>query len=168
MISGFKPIINQQTRLLVLGTMPSVSSIQEQFYYAHPRNAFWWIIAQLVNEPVEHHHLIQLPQKYAWLKQLRLGLWDVLAQCQREGSLDSAIVRSSEQANDFATLFAQYPTIDTIICNGQTAHKLLYRHVDASLYQNKRVVTLPSTSPANARLCPEQKLKRWQEVIQAS
>ena len=96
MIRSFPPIINSETEILIVGTMPSVKSLEAQQYYAHPRNAFWKIIAALYHQGAE---FADFQEKKACLLANRLGLWDSLQLCLREGSLDSAI--TDEQPNDF-------------------------------------------------------------------
>ena len=106
MIRSFPPIINSETEILIVGTMPSVKSLEAQQYYAHPRNAFWKIIAALYHQGAE---FADFQEKKACLLANRLGLWDSLQLCLREGSLDSAI--TDEQPNDFNTLLAKYPAV---------------------------------------------------------
>ena len=106
MIRSFPPIINSETEILIVGTMPSVKSLEAQQYYAHPRNAFWKIIAALYHQGAE---FADFQEKKACLLANRLGLWDSLQLCLREGSLDSAI--TDEQPNDFNTLLAEHPAV---------------------------------------------------------
>ncbi len=157
---GFEPIIGKQPRVLILGTMPSVQSINQAFYYAHPRNAFWPIMEKLLHQPLSSEQ-----QKRQAIQQSAIFLWDVLQACERQGSLDSAI--KQEQANDFRWVFDTYPTIKTVVFNGQAAEKLFKRHVlkKQSLPAELSFFTLPSTSPANARLTFADKVLLWQEKL---
>lgn len=118
MIRSFPPIINSETEILIVGTMPSVKSLEAQQYYAHPRNAFWKIIAALYHQGAE---FADFQEKKACLLANRLGLWDSLQLCLREGSLDSAI--TDEQPNDFNTLLAEHPAVRRLLFNGQPAFK---------------------------------------------
>lgn len=118
MIRSFPPIINSETEILIVGTMPSVKSLEAQQYYAHPRNAFWKIIAALYHQGAE---FADFQEKKACLLANRLGLWDSLQLCLREGSLDSAI--TDEQPNDFNTLLAKHPAVRRLLFNGQPAFK---------------------------------------------
>lgn len=118
MIRSFPPIINSETEILIIGTMPSVKSLEAQQYYAHPRNAFWKIIAALYHQGAE---FADFQEKKACLLANRLGLWDSLQLCLREGSLDSAI--TDEQPNDFNTLLAEHPAVRRLLFNGQPAFK---------------------------------------------
>lgn len=140
--------------------MPSVKSLEAQFYYAHPRNAFWPIIEHFTGRS-----LLSLEQKIAALDALNILLWDVLAQCQRQGSLDSAI--QQPQANDFQSLFVNYPELQVVVFNGQAAEKLFVQQVvkRQKLPDNLQFVTLPSTSPANAKLKIADKALIWEEKL---
>lgn len=140
--------------------MPSVKSLQDEFYYAHPRNAFWFIIADLVGRELPTEN-----DKRQACEELGILLWDVLSSCQREGSLDSNI--KQPEANDFAALLQQYPQIKHIFFNGQPAAKLFTQKVlkKQSLPDDMIYKTLTSTSPANARLSIEDKILFWKEKL---
>lgn len=161
--NGFEPIVPDvpdSAKLLILGTMPSVESLNQSFYYAHPRNAFWPILSALLGQK-----LITVEQKVDALKSAGILLWDVLASCERSGSLDSAIQKPL--ANDFTWIFKQHPHIKVIVFNGKTAETLFRRHVlgEQNLPTDLTLLTLPSTSPANARLTLEDKRLLWQEKL---
>ncbi|MCF6253823.1 MAG: DNA-deoxyinosine glycosylase [Thiomicrorhabdus sp.] len=158
--AGFSPILSRNPKVLILGTMPSVVSLDQKFYYAHPRNAFWPIIESFVG-----HALVGNQEKGQACHLLGICLWDVLQACQRQGSLDSAI--QSPVANDFALLFKQYPTLNTIGFNGKTAEKLFQKEVVSvqRLPQNLTFISLPSTSPAYAAITLEDKRLLWQEKL---
>ncbi len=157
---GFEPIIPSSPKILILGTMPSVVSIDQEFYYAHPRNAFWPIIASLVSKS-----LVSIEDKRRACEEKGIFLWDVLQNCQRPGSLDSAI--KQPQANDFESLFQTYPQLKTIAFNGQSAEKLFKKEVlkKQSLPKELVFITLPSTSPAYATITLEGKRLLWQEKL---
>lgn len=158
---GFEPIIPQNPKVIILGTMPSVVSIKEAFYYAHPKNAFWPIMQHLLRQSFTTE-----TEKIAALQQAGIFLWDVLQACERQGSLDSAI--KQPKANDFEAVFIRYPTLKTVVFNGQTAEKLFKQQVLKSqvLPDDLTYLTLPSTSPANARLSLSDKVLLWQDKIQ--
>jgi len=170
-VQSFNAVCDASTRTLVLGTMPGVASINAAEYYAHKRNAFWPIMLGIINDKPASY---QLPDQFdyetriAQLLGYGIGLWDVLAQCDRDGSLDSAIVSDSIVVNDFVTLFEQFPQISTVAFNGKTAQKLFNRHalpeiVERSIAtETKRWLSLPSTSPAMASLNLAQKYDVWQ------
>lgn len=158
--AGFAPITPSAPKIMILGTMPSVKSIEDEFYYAHPRNAFWPIISGLA-----HQDLYSINDKISACEKLGILVWDVLASCHREGSLDSAI--SHAQANDFESFFLQHPTIKAVFFNGQAAANLFKKHVLAQqkIPQNFKFFTLTSSSPANARLKFQDKALIWEEKI---
>lgn len=160
---AFPPILGANPKILVLGSMPGQRSLDEQQYYAHPRNAFWPIMAEL--------YQFELTTSYAERKQQLVknhtAVWDVLHNCERPGSLDQNIVKESEQANDFATFFLRHPSIEIVGFNGQAARKIFNRHCK-SLYNKHpkiRWVDLPSTSPAHASLSWLEKCKAWREQL---
>lgn len=140
--------------------MPSVVSIEEAFYYAHPRNAFWPIVGSMVDQKLE-----SIESKKQACETLGIYLWDVLQACERQGSLDSAI--QAPLANDFAAIFQEYPSIKTVAFNGQAAQKLFKKEVlkHQNLPDDLTYITLPSTSPAYAAITLEDKRLFWQEKL---
>lgn len=156
-ILAFPPVAPANARTLILGSMPSVESLNQGFYYAHPRNAFWRILAEVYGEPQPQ----DIPGKVALLKRHDLALWDVLRSCEREGSLDSAIREPA--ANDFSGLFERCPNIERILLNGGTAHRLFMKH-GAAYLKGRAWVRLPSTSPAYT-LSYERKLALWRDAL---
>lgn len=147
-------------RVLVLGSMPGAASLAAQRYYAHPRNRFWPVISGLCGfDPG-----LPYAQRLQAAQHAGLGLWDVLAQCRRQGSLDAAIERGSELVNPLASLLPQLPQLAVIACNGGTAARLYQRHLQAQiqlLRPQLQVLALPSTSPANAGCALEQLRQHW-------
>ena len=157
---GFSPIIPPNPKILILGTMPSVVSLEEAFYYAHPRNAFWPIIASFAG-----HSLESIEEKKRACDQLGIYLWDVLQACERQGSLDLAIQAPS--ANDFERVFNTFPDLKAVAFNGQAAEKLFKKEVlkKQSLPDELLFVSLPSTSPAYAAMSLDDKRDLWQEKL---
>ena len=158
MIQSFNCILPHEPPVaLILGSLPSVTSLGQQQYYAHPQNAFWRIIEALFanGAPCDYAQRIEL------LKQNRIALWDVIASAKREGSLDSAIQPETVTPNDIVGLLNAYPSITTIYLNGGTAATLFKRHIAKQLSATVRIISLPSTSPANARMGFEEKLGKW-------
>lgn len=158
MIQSFNCILPHEPPVaLILGSLPSVASLTEQQYYAHPHNAFWRIIEALFadGQPLTY------PQRIDVLKRQRIALWDVIAHAERHGSLDSAIQADTVIPNDIVGLLAAYPSITTIYLNGGAAATLFKRHIAKQLSATVQVIPLPSTSPANARIGFEVKLGRW-------
>jgi double-stranded uracil-DNA glycosylase len=142
-------------RVLILGSMPGEESLRRGQYYAYPRNAFWPIMAALLEEP--------LPAVYKARTELlvrhSIAVWDVVGSCFREGSLDQNI--RSETLNDFAALFADFPEIRHVFCNGTAAYTLFTRNIH--LPSDIGLTRLPSTSPAHA-VPFEKKLEAWRQV----
>lgn len=154
---SFAPIYGEHARLLIVGSMPSVKSLAQAEYYAHPRNAFWPILFDTFSQtPTDDY-----AQKKRLIVRHDLALWDAAAACLREGSLDSDMRQI--QYNDFAWLFAQCPQISTVLCNGATAHRLFLATNTAA---DRRVVRMPSTSPAYT-LPYEKKLQAWRAQLLA-
>ncbi|NOQ65563.1 MAG: DNA-deoxyinosine glycosylase [Methyloprofundus sp.] len=162
-INSFKLLAKPQAQILILGSMPSVTSLEKQQYYAHPRNAFWRIMLDLFND----HKPLSYEQGEALLKAQDIAVWDVLESCVRQGSLDSAIQKQSIKVNDFAALFKAFPRLHTIFFNGGAAETLYKKNVlpELSLAQQSiKRIKLPSTSPAYAAMSYEDKLAAWQLV----
>ena len=159
---GFPPMSSPSARVLILGSLPGRLSLERGEYYAHPQNSFWKIIAARVPE---------LPSDYAGrirvLIEQRVALWDVLAAATRSGSLDADI---SDDAipNNLRAFFRAHPDIRLIGFNGGTAAKLYERHVLPTLIESQFAIartTLPSTSPAHARLSFAEKAARWSAIF---
>lgn len=165
-LTAFPPLARRDARVLILGSMPGVASLQARQYYAHPRNAFWPIMAALFGFDPQQPYT----QRTEHLLAQQVAVWDVLHHCQREGSLDSAILRQSEVAHDFDGFLAAHPAIHTLFFNGQAARHAFDRHVWPTLSGRQSLArfTLPSTSPALAGLSFAQKRDIWQIVAQAA
>ncbi len=164
LLQGFPPVATRDARVLVLGSMPGVASLQAERYYAHPRNAFWPIMGELVGaDPA-----LPYAQRLARLKSAGIALWDVLDRCEREGSLDSSIRDDTAQANDFASFFQMHGAIRTVLFNGAKAETSYRRLAPPLATFGVRSQRLPSTSPANASVVPAAKLAAWREALQAA
>ncbi|WP_232522193.1 DNA-deoxyinosine glycosylase [Sulfuriferula plumbiphila] len=162
-VHSFPPIADAQARVLILGSMPGKISLQAQQYYAHPRNAFWRLLGELVGARAELPYATRLQM----LKSSGIALWDVLQSCAREGSLDSGIDDASIIANDFASFHLAHPDIAHIFFNGAKAEACYRKYVLAGLSNQSGALQyqrLPSTSPAHASLSYAQKLKAWEIV----
>lgn len=158
MPTGFEPIWNASCRVLVLGSMPSVKSLEQNEYYAHPRNAFWPIMRQLLTgqQPPAHGHG-DYAARCGMLLESGIALWDVCFSCEREASSDASI--RSEVPNDIAGLAARMP-LKCILLNGGTASALYRRHIALDI----PCLRLPSTSPAYT-LAYARKLEAWREAL---
>lgn len=162
-MSGFPPVFDRRTRLLILGSMPGVRSLDQSQYYAHPRNAFWTIVSQLYGLSQD----LSYQDRLTSLRNSGVGLWDVLHNCERQGSLDSSIVRSSEVPNDIPAMLTRCPKLVAIGFNGQAARKLFNRHFkdDLGVFTDLRLIDLPSTSPAYASLSAFEKAELWKQRL---
>jgi hypoxanthine-DNA glycosylase len=160
MLTGLPPLVSGQTRLLILGSFPGVASLAAQQYYGHPQNHFWKILQAIwPSIPIgtgEDGYKI----RSEWLLSRQLGLWDVYASCEREGSLDSAIRRPV--VNDFAALQRLCPALQAIAHNGGES----FKHAKHTSQLGVPVYRLPSTSPANASWSFDRKLAAWREVFE--
>ncbi len=159
MPTSFNYLIDDNTRILIIGTMPGEASLKAGEYYAHPRNAFWHIIADSFNNGVA---FADYQSKKAYLKKYHIGLWDNLKFCQRQGSLDSQI--SQETPNDFETLLQNYPNIKLLLFNGQKSFAFFKKYHPLLLSQISYRI-LPSTSPANATQSYAEKLRAWRQFL---
>jgi TDG/mug DNA glycosylase family protein len=159
-IRSFPPVAKADATVLILGSMPGKESLKQNQYYAHPQNAFWKIMGELVGA---HPHL-SYEERLHKLTSSHITLWDALASCERESSLDTHI--RNETANDFATFFAQHPHITHVFFNGAKAEQSFNKFV---LKKQKlpplNFQRLPSTSPAHAGMQYAEKMKVWREVI---
>ena len=161
MPTGLPPVVDGRTRALVLGSLPGEVSLQMQQYYAHPRNAFWRIMSELIGFDVHADY----PSRLQGLLSAGIGLWDTLRNCDRPGSLDSAIVRDSMEVNDFEGLFAEHPGITRVFFNGAKAEQVFLRRVAPAVDFPVDCTRLPSTSPANAAVSYSAKLRAWRAVL---
>lgn len=162
-VRSFEPIVGHQPRILILGSMPGTASLQAAQYYAHPRNAFWPIMASLFNldATASYEHRVTELSRHP------LILWDTLQACHRPGSLDSNIDAKTARANDFPALLKRFPGIRAILFNGATSEKYFKQLVLPNLPQSLEVALLrmPSTSPAHAGMSFEQKLSAWRQLM---
>ena len=163
-VTGFPPIADNNAIILILGSMPSIKSLEEQQYYAHPRNSFWFIVTKLLGGKPD----LDYAERKALLLHNKIALWDVLKTCQRKGSLDSSINNETIVVNDFNKFFTEHLLIRAVFFNGARAQQEYNRHVLPVL--NAEIASipyqrLPSTSPAMASLNREQKLQQWQAIL---
>lgn len=161
-VTSFPPLSRPSATVLVLGSMPGVASLRAQQYYAHPRNHFWPIMANIVGFDAAAPYA----QRVAALTGAGIAVWDVLQSCVRPGSLDSAIQAGTRVPNDFAAFFAAHPAIRQVLFNGAEAEKSFNAHVLKGLQAaaGLRCVRLPSTSPAHA-VGFEYKLAAWRAAL---
>ena len=159
LLHAFPPLVDEHAHTLILGSMPGEASLDARQYYAHPRNLFWPIVAEVMGFAAD----LPYPERCAALLARGCALWDVLATCERAGSLDADIRNGTP--NDFPAFFAQYPRITRVFFNGSTAEREFHRKVLPKLELSEgRPLTLcrlPSTSPAYAALRRDQKTALW-------
>jgi double-stranded uracil-DNA glycosylase len=162
-IRSFRPIANKSAHILILGSMPSVASLNANQYYAHPRNAFWRIMANIFKFSAD----LPYEARVEALKVSGVALWDVLHSCARSGSLDSAIEAGSRVPNNFQTFFKNHPNIQKIGFNGAEAEKSFNRYVLPNIISKGICfIRLPSSSPAHA-VSLERKIEAWRKVLSA-
>lgn len=153
---SFAPISNSNANILILGTMPGTKSLELNQYYGHNQNNFWKFMFTIFKEDFSTDY----ETRKTLLQKNNVALWDVLQFCDRVGSLDSAI--KNEIANDFETFLEEHPNITTILFNGQKAAAFFKKYVH--LKKTYQLITLPSTSPANASQSFQSKLDEWQII----
>ncbi|SDW93659.1 DNA-deoxyinosine glycosylase [Nitrosomonas communis] len=161
-IYSFAPIADEHAEVLILGSMPGIASLAAGQYYAHKQNVFWRIMAELLSfDPA-----ISYADKVQVLKSARIALWDVLHSCKRDGSLDAKIEIVTQIANDFENFFRGHRNITHLFFNGTKAEISFKQLVMPRMKSNALCYSrLPSTSPANASISFEGKLKAWQAIL---
>lgn len=161
-IQSFEPVSGLNPKLLVLGSIPGIASLNAHQYYAHPRNAFWPIMCR--------YFRVELSLKYEdrvrVLTDCGVGLWDVLQQCERKGSLDSRIATHSIVPNPIDHWLETQPTVTDIILNGGKAAQVFKKHFKSARFLGRVAVhQCPSTSPAYAAMSQDEKFDRWSSVL---
>jgi len=151
---NIEPIFNKNSRILILGSFPSVKSREQQFFYAHPQNRFWKVISKITNskEP------ITIDEKKKFLLDNNIAVWDVIKSCDIVGSSDSSIVNVTINEFDIILNNAQ---IQRIYANGDKAYSLFKKYYSKEL----EIIKLPSTSPANAQYNLEKLCEEWKQIL---
>jgi double-stranded uracil-DNA glycosylase len=158
-VRSFAPIATPDARVLILGSMPGVASLSAGQYYAHPHNAFWRIMGELVGAGPDQPY----GERVAILELRGIAVWDVLQSCVRAGSLDSDI--RDEVPNDFAAFFARVPKLTHVGLNGGKAASSFKRHAARYCPAGVEVSVLPSTSPAHAARGFAEKCALWRAAL---
>ena len=161
-LQGLPPLLDAHTRLVVLGSFPGVASLRAHQYYGHPQNQFWKIMATLLSSNAAEVLAMTYAERAKWLLSRGVGLWDVYAACEREGSLDAQI--QNAQPNDLHSLRTRCPALVAIAHNGGES----FKHAKLTRSLGLPVYRLPSTSPANASWTFARKLQAWREVFQVT
>lgn len=160
---SFSAVCNTNTEMLILGSLPGKKSIAEQQYYAHPRNALWPILCDWMQVPIS----LSYDKRIATALGCGIGFWDVVAQAERPGSLDSDIKSSTIHFNPIDQLIPNLPRLKSILLNGGAAMTLFKRAGFDQLATKKGIhfVQLPSTSPAHASMTLDEKRVAWHTVL---
>lgn len=164
MIRSFPPLISKKTKILILGSIPGVESLEKQQYYGNSRNAFWFIMSKICS----FDSTLCYEKRCRKILEEGIALWDVLKHCERQGSLDSSIKNDSIGVNEIGDLFSQYPSIQKIFFNGMKAESEYKKRVTPILSPLQKEIPqerLPSTSPAMAMLSREKKSVLWCDAI---
>ena len=152
----FPPVYDENSNILILGSFPSVKSREQGFFYGHPQNRFWRVLAAVFEDEVP----MTVPDRRAFLLRHGVALWDVLSACEIEGSADASI--RSAAPNDLGPILAAAP-IRAVFANGQTAGKLYHAYLEPGT--GRPALVLPSTSPANAAWSLERLIETWQVIV---
>lgn len=150
------PIVDANTRVLIVGSMPSKQSLEKQQYYGNPRNHFWPIIGALLQMEIPENY----DKRIAILCAHNIGLWDSIASCERKGSLDATI--KNEVPNDFQGFFQKYPQIQLVLFNGGKSFDVFKKLVGLDVLASRAYEKMPSTSPI-----PGKNIKSFDEKVQA-
>ena len=155
----FPIYINEDSTILILGSFPSVKSREQNFYYGHPQNRFFKVLGKIFNEDV--HNTVE--SKKTFLKKYHIALYDVIEECDIEGSADSTI--KNVTPIDLKSILEKYPKIKKIGVNGKKASSLFKKHLERYC-DGVKVYHLPSTSPANAKTSLEELIKEYSKLFQ--
>ena len=150
------PFFDAESEILILGSFPSVKSREQMFFYGHPQNRYWKVIAAVFDDSVP----VTVPEKKAFLAKHRIAMWDVIGSCDIEGSSDSSIKNVS--ANDLSQILYN-SKVERIFVNGKTAEKYYKKYTEP--VTGIKAICLPSTSSANAMCSLEQLISIWKENI---
>lgn len=152
----FKPIIFNDSNILILGTFPSIKSFENSFYYSHPKNQFWDILSKIFNEKKP----LTTDEKIDFLKKHKIALWDVICECKRKENKSTDDNLEVIKPCDIKNLLNNYPNIKKIATTSRLAQRVLKKHFKIDS------VYLPSPSPLNARVNFKQKVKIWKELLE--
>ena len=152
----FQPLVFKDSKILILGSFPSIDSFESSFYYAHPRNQFWKLLSDVTAYPINNRD-----QKIWLLKVSKIALWDMVNKCTRDSSLDSSL--EDIEVNNLAEFLEEHPSIEKIAFTGRLAERLFKIHFD---YLEIETVYLPSPSSAYAKMSFKEKLKKYRELLE--
>ena len=155
-IHPFPPLFDEQSRILILGSFPSVKSREQNFFYGHPQNRFWKLMAALFGTDVPS----DIPEKRDLILSHHLALWDVIHSCTITGSSDASI--RDVEANDLRIIL-DHARIEKIVCNGQKSYQMYQKYIQPEI--GREALCLPSTSPANAQWSLEKLKAAWSDAL---
>lgn len=153
-IHNIEPVYDKDSRILILGSFPSVKSREAKFFYGHPQNRFWRVVSAVVQETCPN----TIEEKKAFLLSNKIAVWDVIKSCEITGSSDSSIKNITP--NDFSEIF-KTASIQAVFTNGAAAYKLYEKYGG----DNLGAIKLPSTSPANAAFSIERLINEWSVIL---
>ena len=152
----FQPIVDEECHILILGSFPSVKSREDGFYYAHPQNRFWRMLAAVYEEETP----TDIPAKQKFLLRHHIALWDVIASCEIEGSADASVKEAVPVEIEQIIKVAK---IAKVLCNGKLAAKLYHQYLEPCVCI--KAISLPSSSPANAAFSIEKLVETWRAAL---
>lgn len=152
MFDCFEPVIDKESKVLILGSFPSVKSREINFYYGNKQNKFWKVLEEYFDEKIPEN----TDEKRAFLLAHHIALWDIVGSSQIIGSSDNELIKKINSVNDIPKLLQDFPTIQTVICNGKASYNLTKKY-----FPNIATAYLPSTSPANVSF----KKETWFEMF---
>lgn len=155
----FEPVFNESSQILILGTFPSVKSRETRFFYGHPRNRFWAVLAALTDRELPE----TIEEKKKLLLENRIAIWDVIASCEIKGSSDSSIRKAVP--TDLEQILKKAP-VQAIFANGSKAYELYMKY--SYKKTGREIIKLPSTSPANAAFSLERLISEWGNALEAA
>ena len=152
------PLYDENSKILILGSFPSVQSREQQFFYGHKQNRFWKVLAALLECPVP----VDIAEKKKMLLEHQIAVWDVIASCNIEGSSDASI--KDVKPNDLSKILDSCD-IRAIYANGNKSYELYQKHIYPQIH--REIIKLPSTSPANAAFSLERLVEKWQLILES-
>ncbi len=156
LVHPFPPLFDRESRVLILGSFPSVKSREQMFFYGHPQNRFWRVIARLYDAPEP----TDIEQKTHLILSHHLSLWDSIRSCTIVGSSDSSV--RDVTPNDLSVIL-DHSRVERIFCNGALSHRMYHRYIEPII--GIPAVKLPSTSPANASYSLERLVREWRVIL---
>ena len=150
------PVFDERSKILILGSFPSVKSREQAFFYGHPQNRFWKVLSGVLNKELP----LTTDEKREFLLKNHIAVWDVIGECDIKGSSDASI--KNAKPNDLSVILDN-SSVTKIFVNGKTAEKYYRQYIEKSL--GIKAITLPSTSPANATFTLEKLIEAWRVII---